>query len=314
MPVLMKRSLDRTSLQRDMNKAVSESQLSPKTAAPLFPQCGNQKCKSGWMKLWRSRQAPVLERKWACGPACMQEMVQSAILREVAEPKSHVLQKSVHQHRVPLGLVLLSRGIITQEQLRKALDAQRKAGAGRVGEWLVRQKAADEEQVTRALSSQWNCPVLTGSSHDPAAMASAFPRLLVDTFGAVPLRLAGRELLYVAFEDRIDRCLVLAIEQMLGLKVEAGILRESEFRRVRQEVLCAQFPKTRLLEAASTRGLAHAFTSMLEERKAVRSQIVRVHDYYWLRIWRDPLAAEGGSALPAVEDVEDMVCSLATNE
>jgi hypothetical protein len=260
------------------------------------------------MKLWRSRQSPVLEGKWACSQACMQEIAQAAILRETGETNS---PRTAHQHRVPLGLVLLSRGVITQEQLRKGLEAQKKAGTGRLGEWLIRQKAADEEQVTRALSAQWNCPVLMGAPHDPVAMAPAFPRLLIDSFGAVPLRLAGRELLYVAFEDRIDRCLVLAVERMLGLKVEAGVLRESEFRRVQQDVLHAPFPKTRLLEAANMRGLIHAFTAMLEERKAMRSQIVRVHDYYWLRIWRHPAVTEGSRVLPATEEVEDMVCSLA---
>lgn len=319
MPVLMKRSLDRLNLQRTAKEAAAHSDLSGPlesagTSAALLPQCGNPKCRSGWMKLWRSRQSPVLEGKWACSQACMQEMVQAAILREAGELNSHPPQRVVHQHRVPLGLVLLSRGVITQEQLRKALEEQRKAGTGRLGGWLIRRKAVDEEQVTRALSAQWNCPVLTGSPHDPVAMAPAFPRLLIDSFGAVPLRLAGRDLLYVAFEDSMDRCLVLAVERMLGLKVEAGLLNESEFRRVQQEVLRAPFPKTRLLEAANMRGLVHAFTSMLEERKAVRSQIVRVHDYYWLRIWRNPAATEGRGSVPAAEDVEDMVCSLAPGE
>lgn len=265
------------------------------------------------MKLWRSRQSPVLEGNWACSAACMQEIVRAAILREAGELSSHSSQKVAHQHRVPMGLVLLSRGIITQEQLRKSLEAQKKAGTGRLGEWLIRQNAADEEQVTRALSAQWNCPVLTGAPHDPALMASAFPRLLIDSVGAVPLRLAGRELLYVAFEDKIDRCLVLAVEQMLGLKVEAGVLRESDFRHVQQDALRAAFPKTRLLEAANMRGLVHAITSMIEERKAVRSQIVRVHDYYWLRIWRNPPVTGDRRVLPAVEDVEDLVCSIAAS-
>lgn len=324
MPVLMRRPLSRENSPTTMHEAamdkriashgeLSESHPPARTGSALVPQCGNVKCRSGWMKLWRSRQSPVLEGKWACSQACMQEIVLTAVLREAAEANSHSAQKAAHQHRVPLGLVLLSRGVITQEQLRKALEAQRKAGKHRVGEWLIRQNATDEEQVTRALSAQWNCPVLTGAPHDPALMASAFPRLLIDSAGAVPLRLAGRGLLYVAFEDKIDRCLVLAVEQMLGLKVEAGILRESDFRRVQQDALRASFPKTRLLEAANMRGLVHAITSMIEERKAVRSQIVRIHDYYWLRIWRNPPVAVDRRVLPAVEDVEDLVCSIAAS-
>jgi hypothetical protein len=322
MPVLTKRLVGGDDLQATPRRDATGKHIpahgdfpdhheSGKTASALLPHCGNAKCRSGWMKLWRSRQSPVLEGKWACSQACMQEIAKAAILREAKEHNSQGPQKAAHQHRIPLGLVLLSRGVITQEQLRKALEAQKQAGTGRLGEWLIRQKAVDEEQITRALSAQWNCPVLMGTPHDPVAMAPAFPRLLVDSFGAVPLRLAGRELLYVAFEDRIDRCLALAVERMLGLRVEAGVLRESEFRRVQQDLLRAPFPKTRLLEAANMRGLIHAVTAMIEERKAVHSQIVRVYDYFWLRIWRNP---RGSRALPAAEDVEDMVCSLASGD
>jgi hypothetical protein len=260
------------------------------------------------MKLWRSRQAPILEGMWACSAACMQELVQAAVLREMSERSA---QSVVHKHRVPLGLVLLSRGWITQEQLKCALEAQKKAGSGRLGEWLIKQKAVKEDQITRALGAQWNCPVLSADSYNPAAMAAMFPRLLVDSLNVIPLRLAGRHLLYVAFEERIDRCLVLAVERMLGLKVEAGVLSASEFRRRQGEILRASFPKARLLEAMNMRGLVHAFTGMMEENKPVQAKIVRVHDYFWLRLWRNPMPAEDSKALPGIPDVEDMVCALA---
>ena len=280
-------------------------------ATTILPHCRNARCKSGWMKLWRSRQTPILEGKWACSPACMQELVQAAVLREVGEKSS---QNAIHQHRVPLGLVLLSRGWITQEQLRSALEAQKKAGSGRLGEWLVRQKAVDEDRVVRALGAQWNCPVLSPDPHDPVAMAAMFPRLLIDSLGAIPLRLAGRQLLYIAFEERIDRCLILAVERMLGLKVEAGVLPGAEFLRRQQDMLRAPFPKARLLEAANVRGLVHALTGMIEERKPVQARIVRIHDYFWLRLWSNTNVAEGRKPVLSALDVEDMVCSLATND
>jgi hypothetical protein len=46
----------------------------------------------------------------------------------------------IHRHRIPLGLVMLEQGWITSGQLRQALEAQRAAGAGRLGHWLVRQQ------------------------------------------------------------------------------------------------------------------------------------------------------------------------------
>lgn len=313
MPLLIKRPTDReAAILAGANGPAPGPGFptSGKAVSELLPQCGNRKCRSGWMKLWRGRQGPVLDGEWACSPACMWEIAQAAVLREAGEPNT---SRPGHQHRVPIGLVLLSRGVITQEQLRKALDAQRKERAGKLGEWLVRQKAIDEAHVARALSAQWNCPVLAGGPYNPVAMAPAFPRLLIDSLGAVPLRTAGREILYVAFEDKIDRCLVLAIERMLGLKVEAGVLRDAEFAQARQAILRAPFPKTRLLEVANMRGLVHAVTTELEERKPSGSRILRVGDHFWLRIWRRAAASEGRNVLPAAEDVEDLVCSLASD-
>jgi hypothetical protein len=295
--------------------AVSRGDLLPfaqaAAASTFLPHCRNTKCKSGWMKLWRSRQAPILEGMWACSAACMQELVQTAVLREMSERSA---QNVVHKHRVPLGLVLLSRGWITQEQLKCAVEAQKKAGSGRLGEWLIKQKAVGEDQITRALGAQWNCPVLSSDSFEPVTMAAMFPRLLMDSLNVIPLRLAGRHLLYVAFEERIDRCLVLSVERMLGLKVEAGVLPASEFRRRQGEILRASFPKARLLEAMNMRGLVHAFTGMMEENKPVQAKIVRVHDYFWLRLWRNPMATEDSKTLPGIPDVEDMVCALAATD
>jgi hypothetical protein len=285
-----------------------EGAAAASSSSELFPLCANAGCKSGWMKLWRSRQTPILEGKWACSPACMQEMVKTAVLREMAEISERT---SAHQHRVPLGLLLLSQGHITQEQLKRALAAQKQSGSGRLGEWLIEQKAVDEDRVTRALGTQWNCPVLAADSYDPAVMAAVMPRLLVDSFGMLPLRLAGRRLLYVAFEERIDRCMTLAMERMSGLAVEAGVLRGSEFRRLQREALRSSFPKTRLLEAANVRGLVLTLANMIEERKPAQARIVRVHDYFWLRLWSASSTGGERRPLPASGDVEDLVCSLA---
>lgn len=308
MPVLM-----RWPLRQERREPAPEASLPPEGAAgaqaspALLPACGNVRCQSGWMKLWRKRHIPLFEGKWACSPACMQEMVKSALQREMAARSE---TPSFHQHRVPLGLLLLSQGAITREQLKRALAAQRQSHSGRLGEWLVTHGAADEDRITRALGAQWNCPVLPAEQYDPSGMAAVLPRLLVDGCGALPFRLAGRSLLYVAFESKIDRCMMLAMEQMTGLKVEAGLLHGSAFRRLRQEALRAAFPKTRLLEAAHLRGLAVTMANMIEERKPVQARIVRVHDYFWLRLWHALPGTEGRKALPSLDEVEDMVCSL----
>jgi len=295
MPVLMKRA--------------ERGERPGSIASPFLPQCGNPNCKSGWLRLWRSREVPVFEGKWVCSTVCAREMIEAAVLREARDGN---LSPAMHQHRVPLGLLLFSKGHITQEQLKRALEAQKKAGSGRLGEWLVRQKAVEQEQLVRALGAQWGCPVLSADIFHAAAMAPALPRLLADSFGALPLRVAGRSLLYVAFESRPDPCIALALERMTGLKCETGILRDSEFERAHGALLRAPFPRVRLLEATSLRGAAHAMTAMVEESRPAEARLVRVHNYFWLRLWKKSPSAGQKHSLPAAGDIEDMVCSFST--
>jgi hypothetical protein len=46
---------------------------------------------------------------------------------------------------------MLEQGWIIQRDLRAALAAQRAAGSGKLGQWLVRHESVSEELVTRAL-------------------------------------------------------------------------------------------------------------------------------------------------------------------
>jgi predicted NAD/FAD-binding protein len=54
---------------------------------------------------------------------------------------------------------MLSRGLVNDEQLKKALKAQKDSGTGRVGEWLRHMGAVSEDQVTQILGLQWAIPV-----------------------------------------------------------------------------------------------------------------------------------------------------------
>ena len=162
-----------------------------------------------------------------------------------------------HRHRIPLGLVMLEQGWITSGQLRQALDAQKVGGGGRVGHWLVRHLGVSEELVTRALGLQWSCPVLPVDYHDAEALTALVPRLFVDAFGALPLRVAAGKMLYLGFEDRLDPVVALAVERITGLRVECGLVQESLFRSAHTRMLDSSFPPVELIEAGSEPAMAH---------------------------------------------------------
>jgi len=281
------------------NSAESGFGLSSLKEHTVLPICANMACSSGWIKLWRNRRVPIFEDAWTCSAECMTAIVEARVRREL-EGRSNA--PSGHRHRVPVGLVLLEQGWITQKQLKNALQAQRKAESGRIGMWLMRE-GLEEHLLTRALSLQWNCPVFSLEDYRPESMAALVPRLFVDNFAILPLRVAGSSLFYIAFEDRIDRCATFAIERMTGLVVEAGLVDGSEFRRTHERMLAARFPKATILETESVHGLVLALISALERLKPVKAKLVRIHDFFWLRMWH----SADESSLDAIEDV---LCSL----
>jgi hypothetical protein len=289
---------------RDAQTELRREQARPRVG--LFETCANPGCGSGWLHLWRSRLAPVFEGGWNCSAACTAARVAAAVRREL---EGRGLQQENHRHRVPLGLVMLEQGWITAGQLRQALDAQRLAGGGRLGQWLVRKHGVSEALVTRALGVQWSCPVLPLEFHDAEALTVLLPRLFVDAFGALPLRVAAGKLLYLGFEDRLDPVVALSVERMSGLRVESGLVQESLFAPAHTRMLNAKFPPVELIEASSEPAAASALARSVERARPVESRLARVHDCLWLRMWRRPQTGP----LPDRAAIQDLICSIGTH-
>jgi hypothetical protein len=269
----------------------------------LLATCANPGCASGWLHLLRSRSAPVFEGGWSCSAQCTAALIFSALRREL-DGRGSAFEN--HRHRIPLGLVMLEQGWITAAQLRQALEAQRANGAGRLGHWLVRQQGVSEQLVTRALGLQWSCPVLPLEFHLGEGLTALMPRLFIDAFGALPLRVAAGRLVYLGFEDRLDSALALAVERMTGLKVESGLVEESLFRAAHTRMLGLKYPPVELIEAVSEPALASAFARAVERARPAESRLVRVHDCFWLRMWHGPWTGP----LPRIEEVSDSIGSL----
>lgn len=318
MPLLMRRSHALAKLppptvlaeQSAPEKLPNESGLrpsrqgTPAARAAWFPVCSNPDCRAGWLRLSRSRSAPMFEGGWCCSPECTRTQVETALRREMG---SRVAAQQVHRHRIPLGLAMLDQRWITPGQLRGSLAAQRQAGAGRLGHWL-RREGVSERLIARALGLQWSCPVLSVDGQLAESVTVLLPRLFVDAFGALPLRVAADRILYLGFEDRLDPALALAVETMTGLRVESGVVEESPFRRAHARALEARYPAVELVEAASEAALAAVLAKAIERARPVASRLVRVHDCIWLRMILRPQSGP----VPGLDAVRDLIGSPAS--
>lgn len=321
MPFLDRRNNSRTAdtslfgEDRYSTAVLPEQQLNgiglPETLAQVQRHlCGSADCAGGWTMPWRSRRRPVFEEQWGCSGRCVLAMVRDALRREMGD-RTSATTSALHHHRVPLGLLLLSQGWITHPQLRRALEAQRQNGTGRIGEWLIAECGLEAEQITRGLSLQWSCPVLSVEGFSPEAMALVMPEIFVERFGLMPLRIAGGRILYVAFEDHLDASASLAIERMTGLKVESGILNEVQFRAAQSRLLECDRVEVKIEAVSDADTLAGRITAILEQKQPVASRLVRLHHYYWLRLWLENGAVGKPGKFPfSGEDMGDYVFTV----
>jgi hypothetical protein len=191
-----------------------------------LPRCQDPDCGAGrrlWWRLSGKHAGIALQGAWYCGAECFERAVRELLSRAVVESPP----AEPAGHRIPLGLVLLSRGKITHPQLQAALEAQRVSGGGRIGEWLEDLGFVTGKQVTAALGLQWACPVLPGLASNWEC-AGLVPFHLLEQVGMVPVRyIAARRMLYVAFADGVHYPALYAIEQMLHCHTEPCLVERS---------------------------------------------------------------------------------------
>src|SRR5258708_6954140 len=108
-----------------------------------FRACGNHACRQPrdfWNAWLGNDQGVGLQGHWYCSPECFERAALSTFATLL--PGADAAPK--HAHRIPIGLLLLSRGTINDEQLKQALLLQRTRGGGKIGKILQGIRAASE--------------------------------------------------------------------------------------------------------------------------------------------------------------------------
>jgi hypothetical protein len=138
-------------------------------------------------------------------------------------------------HRMPLGLLLLERGLIQRSDLRRALSEQKKSG-GYIGKLLQSFGVVDELTVTSMVAAQWCCPVFPVSSVF-LGCATLVPLYLLDLYRMLPVHYSAvSRKLFVAFEYAVDANALYALESMLSCDTEPCFLPSSSITAFRERL------------------------------------------------------------------------------
>ncbi|MBI1820972.1 MAG: Flp pilus assembly complex ATPase component TadA [Nitrospirae bacterium] len=120
-----------------------------------------------------------------------------------------------------LGEILVISGILTEEQLLKALDRQKKTGK-RLGEVLVELNYTSEVEIARTLGSQLgyqHVETITTIDHDILLL---IPESLVKKYSVIPLRLE-RSGLVIAMADPLDFDTIQDLSFYCGFIIQPAI-------------------------------------------------------------------------------------------
>ena len=130
-----------------------------------------------------------------------------------------------------LGDILHNSQIITDSDIRSALDEQQHSGC-RFGEALVNLGIVTQEDIDWALSNQLDIPYIRLKKEmiDPEAI-NLVPDMMARAYNFIPLIRAGNEL-NIAIADPLNRLAVEAIERQTGLTVNVSVALIREIREM----------------------------------------------------------------------------------
>jgi Type II secretion system (T2SS), protein E, N-terminal domain len=225
-----------------------------------------------------------MARVWYCRPECLQTAVTEILEREQSVSR----RAAALPHRVPLGLLLLSRQQLTAEQLRAALEAQRTSARGRIGEWVERLGFATEAQVTSALARQWSCPVLRMRLEDSSPeCAQSIPFPLLEAFQMIPVEFSEfTGTLLVAFSEAVDYRALYAVEQMLGVRTEACFAGTRALQRALAARARGKSGDVVFRGLEDGAACARIVASYAEKVLAEELRLARCGGYWWARLER----------------------------
>jgi hypothetical protein len=186
---------------------------------------------------------------------------------------------------MPLGLLLVSRGVLTSGQLVLALAKQKAEGLN-LGEAALRLGFATAEQITAAVAAQWSCPVfpLAGRS---VSLPIHVPRLLLEQYEMLPVHFVQSDKrLTVGFVSRVQYQMLSTIESMTGCDATPCFITAHDYQRhlhaTAESTRENEIVFDRPIPAAEIARLGCNYVSQLGAKEA---RFGICGDYLWMRIW-----------------------------
>lgn len=247
------------------------------------PECALASCRGLpplWQRLLRRHTGVSFHGQFYCCPQCLQ----AALMGQMS--RLHSMAPSAQpSNRLPLGLLMVARGKLTHLEVRAALEAQRRARYGNIGDWIEKLGFASEHDVTSALALQWGCPVASSFAGSIADSPGHIPLRLLEAFQMIPFNYSAvTNTLFLAFGARVDHAALYAIERILECRTQAcvaaakSVARQLERMRQQTRSMDVEFWTRDLAE------MGRITSSYVARLSPDDVRLSRIGQFIWLRL------------------------------
>ena len=252
--------------------------------------CSRPDC-SRWLtqRHLNSRKVGVtFEDEWYCSYRCLASELDATLAKLVRPVRS----SSKHSFRMPLGLTLVSRGQLTEDQFRHANEKQKEEGR-EISDVLLDMGYVTEKQVTAVRAAQWACPVFEIPEFLPP-LAFPMPLSMMMQYRMVPLRYQesiGK--ISIGFVAGIEYGPLYALERMTGCKAQPFLITQSDFSRFIASVPVPEPARERVFDTRqSPLEIRHLICTLGAQMDAEEVSMVRCANQLWARLRQDKQVAE----------------------
>ena len=247
----------------------------------MYSACSLSSCRNTlFMRSVQTRVGISVGQAWYCSVDCF---AAAARIKFAGLVGASILE-APHIPRRSIGLVMLSKGFVTDGQLRLAMAESQSRGE-EVEATLVRLGLASERQLAVARAAQRGYPLL-GPDRIGQPVETDIPPALLHACEAVPVHYAvAAKRLILGFVRRVDPSMLNSLEAITGFRAEPCIITSSDLAEQRQHMTAAPNCEEVVFEELKTPvemgKMAAGFAVEIAAREA---RFAQCREYAWARL------------------------------
>jgi hypothetical protein len=217
---------------------------------------------------------------WYCSPDCFALGSRNML----ASLSSGCVVEMPRNPRLSLGLALLSKGYLTEDQYRSAVMRSERRGES-LETTLMERGFASEKQLSAARAAQWGYPVL---AHELSGLTveADLPASLLRAHRAAPIHYSGKpKRLVLGFVDRVEHGLLQSIEQITGCRAEPCFITPAEFEEQMERLTVASgYQEAAIDDPGTLAQMGRTLGGWAVEIAAQEASFAKCNSSAWIRI------------------------------